>query len=82
MSRINYWAYSTNFINTNQYGFAPRRSTVDTAMAVKNIVDEALIAGEVIILVSLDIKTAFDAAWWPNILKAFKTWDALETYTI
>ena len=72
ISRINYWAYSTNFINTNQYGFTPRRSTVDAAMAVKNIVDEALIAGEVIILVSLDIKTAFDAAWWPNILKSLQ----------
>ena len=72
MSRINYWAYSTNFINTNQYGFAPRRSTVDAVMAVKNIVDEALIAGEVIIPVSLDIKTAFDAAWWRNILKSLQ----------
>ena len=45
---------------------------VDAAMAVKNIVDEALLAGEVIILVSLDIKTAFDAAWWPNILKSLQ----------
>ena len=41
-------------------------------MAVKNIVDEGLLAGEVIILVSLDIKTAFDAAWWPNILKSLQ----------
>ena len=45
---------------------------VDAAMAVKNIVDEALLAGDVIILVSLDIKTAFDAAWWPNILKSLQ----------
>ena len=72
ISRINYWAYSTNFINTNQYGFTPQRSTVDAAMAVKNIVEEGLLAGEVIILVSLDIKTAFDAAWWPNILKSLQ----------
>ena len=41
-------------------------------MAVKNKVDEGLKAGEVIILVSLDIKTAFDAAWWPNILKSLQ----------
>jgi hypothetical protein len=34
ISRINYWAYTTNFINTNQYGFTPQRSTVDAAMAV------------------------------------------------
>jgi hypothetical protein len=39
-------------------------------MAIKNIVDEDLKTGEVIILVSLDIQTDFDAAWWPNILKS------------
>jgi len=68
--RIIYWAYSTNFLNNIQYGFTPQRSTIDAAMAVKNIVDEGLKAGEVVILVSLDIRTAFDAAWWPNILKS------------
>jgi ribonuclease HI len=72
ISRINYWAYSTQFLNTNQHGFTPQRSTVDAAMAVKNIVDEGLLAGEVIILVSLDIKNAFDAAWWPNIIKSLQ----------
>ena len=41
-------------------------------MAVKNKVDEGLKAGEVITLVSLDIKTAFDAAWWPNIIKSLQ----------
>jgi hypothetical protein len=41
-------------------------------MAVKNIVDEGLLAKEVIILVSLDVKTTFHAAWWPNILKSLQ----------
>ena len=63
MTKINYWAYSTNFLNNNQYGFTPQRSTIDAAMAVKNTVDEGLNAAEVIIPVSLDIQTAFDAAW-------------------
>ena len=69
---LNYWAYSTSFFNNNQYGFTPQRSTIDAAMVVKNVVDEGLKAGEVIILVSLDIQTAFDAAWWPNILKSLQ----------
>jgi len=69
ITRINYWAYSTKFLNNNQYGFTPQRSTIDAALVVKNKVDEGLKAGEVIILVSLEIQTAFDAAWWPNILK-------------
>jgi predicted nucleotide-binding protein (sugar kinase/HSP70/actin superfamily) len=69
---MNYWAYSTNFLNKNQYEFTPQRSTIDAAMAVKVIVDEGLKAGEVIILVSLDIQTAFDSAWWRNILKSLQ----------
>jgi len=72
ISRINYWAYSTNFLNNNEYGFTPQRSTIDSAMAIKNIVEEALNAGEVVILASLDIRTAFDAAWWPNIIKSLQ----------
>jgi hypothetical protein len=31
-----------------------------------------LAAGEVIVLVSLDVKGAFDAAWWPNILDSLE----------
>jgi hypothetical protein len=45
ITRINYWVYSTNFLNNNQYGFTPQRSTIDAAMAVKNMVDEGLKAG-------------------------------------
>jgi hypothetical protein len=41
-------------------------------MAVKHTVEEDLKAEKVIILVSLDIKTALDAAWWPNILKSLQ----------
>ena len=72
IARINYWAHSSKFFNANQYGFTPQRSTTDAALKVKNIVDEGMKAGEILILVSLDIKTAFDAAWWPNILKSLR----------
>jgi hypothetical protein len=72
ISRINYWAYSTNFLNDNEYGLTPQMSTIDAAIAVKRIVEEALNAGEIVILVSLDIRTAFDSAWWPNIIKSLQ----------
>jgi len=72
ITRINYWAYSTSFISNNQYGFTPQKSTTDAAMAVKNFVEEGLKAGEVIVLVGLDVRGAFDAAWWPNILKSLQ----------
>jgi len=70
ISRINYWAYSTNFLNDNQYGFTPQRSTIDAAMAIKSIVEEVLKSGEVVILVSLDIRNAFFSAWWSNLIKS------------
>jgi hypothetical protein len=69
---INYHVYSHDFMNTNQYGFISQRSTIDAAMAVKEFVEEGLVAGELIVLVSLDIKGAFDAAWWPSILNGLK----------
>jgi len=44
ITRIKYWAY-INFLNNNQYGFTPQRSTIDATMAIKNIVDEDLKTG-------------------------------------
>jgi hypothetical protein len=41
-------------------------------MAVNDFIDEALTKGHIVALVSLDVKGAFDAAWWPSILKALK----------
>jgi len=41
-------------------------------MAVKGFVEEGLVAKELIVLVSLDVKGAFDAAWWPSILNCLK----------
>jgi hypothetical protein len=49
-------------MNNNQYGFTPQRGTIHAAMAVKNFVEKGLVAGEVIVLVSLDVRGAFDAA--------------------
>ena len=71
INRINRHIYSHYYINTNQYVFTPQRSTIDVAMAVKDSV-EGLIAGELRVLVSLDVNGAFDAAWWPNILNGLK----------
>jgi hypothetical protein len=56
----------------NQYRFTPQRSTIDAAMEVKDFVRKGLAAGEVMVLVSLDVKGAFDAAWWPSILNGLR----------
>jgi hypothetical protein len=44
-------------------------------MAVKGFVEEGLAAGEIIVLISLDVKGAFDAAWWPSILNGLKAYN-------
>jgi hypothetical protein len=41
-------------------------------MAIKTSVQESLDAGEVIALISLDVQGAFDAAWWPGVLREQK----------
>jgi len=59
-------------MNNNLYGFTPKMGTIDAAMAVKDFVEKGLVAGEFIVLVSLDVKGAFDAAWWPSFLNGLK----------
>jgi hypothetical protein len=56
-------------MNNNQYGFSPQRCTTYAAMVVKDFVEEGLKAGEVLVIVSLDVNGAFDAALWPKHIK-------------
>ena len=72
INRIMHFLYSNDLLNQNQFGFTPQRSTVDAAMAAKDFIEDALKKGQNITLVSLDVKGAFDAAWWPGILRAFE----------
>jgi len=62
-------------MNNNQYGFTPQKSTTDAAMTVKNVVTDGLTAGHVLVIVSLDVKGAFDAAWWPAILNGLRAYE-------
>ena len=61
-----------NLLNHNQFGFTPKKCTTDAAITVKEFIEEGLRKGLITILVSLDVKGAFDAAWWPSILMALK----------
>ena len=62
-------------MNKNQFGFTPQRSTTDAAMAVKVFIEEGLSAWEIIVLISPDVKGAFDAAWWSSILNGLKAYN-------
>ena len=59
-------------MNEKQFGFRPQKSTVDAALTIKTFVQECLYAGDVIVLISLDVQGAFDATWWPGVLREIK----------
>ena len=72
IDRIILHIYSNDLFNDNQYGFTPQRGTTDAAMEVKKYTEESLRLKQSTVIVSLDVKGAFDAAWWPNILKQLR----------
>jgi hypothetical protein len=72
INRVNHHVFSHDFMITHQYGFTPQKGTLDAAMELKDFFNECLAAGEVIVLVRLDVKWAFDAAWWPSILNRLR----------
>jgi hypothetical protein len=41
-------------------------------MIVKEFVEDGLREGLITVVISLDVKGAFDAAWWPSILMTLK----------
>jgi hypothetical protein len=77
INRIMYHACTNNLLNHNQFGFTPKKSTTDVAMTVKDFIEDGLREGLITILVSLDVKGAFDAAWWPSILMTLKDFNCL-----
>ena len=68
IDRTNHQIFSHRLLNGNQYGFLPQKSTVDAAMAVKGFARENLQQRNYVVMVSLDVQRAFDAAWWPSIV--------------
>ena len=72
IDRILFHIYSNDLFNDKQYEFTPQRGRVDAAMEVKNFIKESLRLKQSAVIVSLDVKEAFDAAWWPGILKQLR----------
>jgi hypothetical protein len=62
IDRILHHVHSNAGLNSNQYGFIPQRGTVDSAMAVKENIEENLKQKNCTSVVSLDVRGKFDAA--------------------
>jgi len=75
INRIMHHMHKTNFLNYNQFGFLPQKSTVDSAMTVKQFIEHELERRRVVIMTTLDVQGAFDAAWWPAILRGLRDAD-------
>ena len=58
---IMHHAYSNNLLNHNQFSFTPRKRAIDAALAVKEYIEDGMREGHIAIIVSLDVKCAFDA---------------------
>jgi hypothetical protein len=68
INRINHHLHTNKLLNRNQYGFIPQNNTVDAAMAVKQYTLSHIQQRNYVVMVSLDVQGAFDAAWWPSTL--------------
>ena len=79
-NKTNHHVYSRGHMNKTQFGFRPQISTIDAAIAVRDLVQEGLAVEEVIALLSLNVQGAFDAAWWPGILKELNECGCPKTY--
>ena len=64
--------YANNLMSKNQYGFTPQTATVDAVMDLKDFVQESIHEGQYVAVISLDVRGAFDAAWWPGILASLR----------
>ncbi|XP_046974642.1 uncharacterized protein LOC124540911 [Vanessa cardui] len=57
-------------LNERQYGFRPGRSTLDAIAKVRDLAEEEVTQGGVLLAVSLDIANAFNSLPWEVILEA------------
>ena len=64
--------YKNNLMTDRQFGFTPQKSTTDAAMKAKKFIELVLENRGVVIMTSLDVKGAFDAGFWPSILRGLK----------
>ena len=58
-------------MTNRQFGFTPQNTT-DSAIEVKNFIEPVLESRCVVIMNSLNVKRAFDAASWQSILHGLK----------
>ncbi|XP_041984091.1 uncharacterized protein LOC121736777 [Aricia agestis] len=59
-------------LSSAQFGFRPRRSTIDAVARIRAITEEVVSRGGVVVVVSLDISNAFNTLPWATINEALR----------
>ncbi|RVE51677.1 hypothetical protein evm_003649 [Chilo suppressalis] len=72
IKRITYLCEREESLNKNQYGFREQVSTVDALENALNTIKTAKSGKKEVAAISLDIKAAFDNAWWPALFERLK----------
>lgn len=67
IKRVTYWAAKRGFSNERQFGFREQTSTVQAIENAIRLIRQAKTDKQLVVAVSLDIKAAFDNAWWPAL---------------
>lgn len=75
IDRLNSHLNTHNLHNSRQFGFKEQTSTTHAIFTALDLVRAKKSAGEHVIAVSLDIKAAFDNAWWPAILNRLRSYN-------
>ena len=70
--RLTYNARTRGAWSDKQYGFREQSSTVDALNNAVEIIRKAKTERREVLAVSLDIKAAFDNAWWPSIFERLR----------
>ncbi|GFS52364.1 uncharacterized protein TNCV_4850761 [Trichonephila clavipes] len=69
---ISWYLRRGDFLSSDQNGFTPHQKTEDALLRLNEIVKRGKMKHLHSILISLDIKGAFDNAWWPCILNLLR----------
>ncbi|XP_045458125.1 uncharacterized protein LOC123668438 [Melitaea cinxia] len=72
VQRITFAAMTTDKLSERQYGFRPLTSTTAALKAAIDYITKTKSDGLLTLAISLDIKAAFDNAWWPSLLNRLR----------
>ncbi|CAK1592975.1 unnamed protein product [Parnassius mnemosyne] len=72
IKRVTHWAGVNNKINNKQFGFTKHKNSTQAINTALKIIKQAKENKKLGIAVSLDIRAAFDNAWWPSLLQRLR----------